>query len=159
MAKKRENNEKVIALNKRANFDYFIEKTYEAGIVLKGTEVKSLRVGKVTLTEAHAAEDNGEIFLFNLNIPEYTEANRFNHYPKRQKKLLLHKKEIKKLVGAITQEGMTMIPLKMYFNNKNIVKVLIGLAKGKKLHDKREAIKNRDWERTKNKMLKTQMKD
>lgn len=144
----------LIASNNKAYFDYFIEDVYEAGIVLKGTEVKSLRHNKPSLVEAHASSDNGEIFVYNLHISEYEHGNRQNHYPKRPKKLLLHKNEINKLIGVIERKGMTLVLLKMYFNDKNKVKVLLGVAKGKKLHDKRESIKQRDWERNKAKVMK-----
>lgn len=137
----------LIANNSRANFEYFIEDIYEAGIVLNGTEVKSLRQSKPSLVESHASYDEGEVFLYNLHINEYKHGNRNNHYPKRPKKLLLHKTEIKKLIGVVQRKGMTLVPLKMYFNQRNIVKVLIGIARGKKLHDKRQTIKERDLKR------------
>ena len=140
---------KLISQNNRAYYNYFIEDTYEAGIVLTGTEVKSLRHGKVSIAEAHADEINGEIFLLNANISEYTEANRYNHYPKRSRKLLLHAKEIHKLIGLIKRKRYTLVPITMYFNKKNKVKVVIGLGKGKKNYDKRETIKQREWERKK----------
>jgi SsrA-binding protein len=137
----------LIANNSRAHFEYFIDDIYEAGIVLKGTEVKSLRKSKPSLVESHASCDVGEVFLYNFHINEYEHGNRNNHYPKRPKKLLLHKNEIKKLIGVVQRKGMTLIPLKMYFNQRNVVKVLIGIAKGKKLHDKRQTIKDRDLKR------------
>ena len=140
---------KVIAKNNRANYDYFIEETYQAGIVLTGTEVKSLRRGKVNISESHADEINGEIFLLNSNISEYTEANRYNHYPKRPRKLLLHTREIRKLIGLVKRKGYTLVPLSLYFNRKNIAKISIGLAKGKKDYDKRQAIKEREWKKQK----------
>lgn len=140
---------KSISQNNRTYYDYFIEDIYEAGIVLTGTEVKSLRRGKVSIAEAHVDEINGEIFLLNANIPEYTEANRYNHYPKRPRKLLLYAKEINKLIGLIKRKGYTLVPIRMYFNKKNKVKVAIGLGKGKKNYDKRETIKQREWERQK----------
>lgn len=140
---------KMISHNRRASFNYTIEATYEAGIVLHGTEVKSLRKGKVDITAAHAQEEKGEFFLLNANIPEYTEANRYNHHPNRPRKLLLHKKEIKKLFGAVQRKGYSIIPISIYFNNKNIAKVLIGLGKGKTSYDKRESIKQKEWERAK----------
>ena len=145
---------KNIAHNSRAHYDYFIEDTYEAGIVLTGTEVKSLRRGKVSIAESHADEIAGEIFLLNCNIPEFLEANRYNHYPKRPRKLLLHSKEIRKLIGLIRRKGFTIVPLAIYFNKKNKVKVAIALAKGKKNHDKREAIKEREWQRDKAKIMR-----
>jgi SsrA-binding protein len=137
----------LIANNSRAYFEYFIEDIYEAGLVLYGTEVKSLRQSKPSLVECHASYNDGGLFLHNLHINEYEYGNRNNHYPKRPKKLLLHKKEIKKLIGVVQRKGMTLVPLKMYFNKRNIVKVLIGVARGKKLHDKRQTIKERDLKR------------
>jgi SsrA-binding protein len=144
---------KIIAQNKRAYHDYFIDEVYEAGIVLRGTEVKSLRNGRITLTEAHAGTDKNEIFIYNIHIPEYTEANRFNHHPKRPRKLLLKRREIKKLIGLITRRGLTLVPLKIYFNERNKVKIALAVARGKKLHDKRETIKQREWDRRKNRMM------
>lgn len=146
---------KLIIQNSKARFSYFIEQTLEAGIVLVGTEVKSLRVGKVSIAESHATQMEGEIYLLNLHIPEYTSANRFNHYPLRPRKLLLHASEIKKLTGLIKRKGMTLVPLSLYFNHGNRVKVALGVAYGKKQHDKRETIKQRDWERQKNRLVKT----
>jgi len=137
----------LIANNSRAYFEYFIEDIYEAGLVLHGTEVKSLRKSKPSLVESHASYNDGGLFLYNLHINEYEYGNRNNHYPKRPKKLLLHKNEIKKLIGVVQRKGMTLVPLKMYFNKRNIVKVLIGVARGKKLHDKRQTIKERDLKR------------
>ena len=154
MAEKKEKPIKVIAENRKARFNYAIEDTVEAGIVLTGTEVKSIRGGKSTIAESYADAKGGEIWLVNANIPEYLQANRFNHEPKRLRKLLLHKKEINKLVGAIEREGMTLIPLKMYFNERGRIKLQIGLAKGKKLHDKRDTEKKRDWEREKGRLLR-----
>lgn len=140
---------KNITQNNRAHYDYFIEEVYEAGIVLTGTEVKSLRRGKVSITEAHADSINGEIFLLNSNIPEYTEANRYNHYPKRPRKLLLHAAQIRKLIGLIKRKGYTLVPITLFFNKKNRVKLSLGLGKGKKNHDKRAVIKEREWKRQK----------
>jgi SsrA-binding protein len=154
MAEKKEKPIKVVAENRKARFNYAIEDTVEAGIVLTGTEVKSVRGGKTTIAESYADAKGGEIWLVNANIPEYLQANRFNHEPKRLRKLLLHKKEINKLVGAIEREGMTLIPLKMYFNERGRIKLQIGLAKGKKLHDKRDTEKKRDWEREKGRLLR-----
>lgn len=154
MAEKKERPIKVVAENRKARFNYAIEDTVEAGIVLTGTEVKSVRGGKSTIAESYADAKAGEIWLVNANIPEYSQANRFNHEPKRLRKLLLHKKQINKLVGAIEREGMTLIPLKMYFNERGMIKLQIGLAKGKKLHDKRDTEKKRDWEREKGRLLR-----
>jgi SsrA-binding protein len=154
MAEKKEKPIKVVAENRKARFNYAIEDTVEAGIVLSGTEVKSIRGGKTTIAESYADAKDGEIWLVNANIPEYLQANRFNHEPKRLRKLLLHKKEINKLASAIEREGMTLIPLKMYFNERGRIKLQLGLAKGKKLHDKRDTEKKRDWEREKGRLLR-----
>jgi SsrA-binding protein len=147
-------NYKVIAQNRKARFEYEILETVEAGIVLVGSEVKSLRLGKTNITEAFADERNGEVYLINLNIEEYKGANRFNHEPKRPRKLLLHKREQNKLLGAIQRKGVTLIPLQMYFNHKGIAKVTLGIGKGKKLYDKRATEKERDWQRDKARGLK-----
>jgi SsrA-binding protein len=154
MAEKKEKPIQVVAENRKARFNYAIEDTVEAGIVLTGTEVKSIRGGKTTIAESYADAKDGEIWLVNANIPEYSQANRFNHEPKRLRKLLLHKKEINRLAGAIEREGMTLIPLKMYFNERGRIKLQLGLAKGKKLHDKRDTEKKRDWEREKGRLLR-----
>ncbi|MCX7308606.1 MAG: SsrA-binding protein SmpB [Afipia sp.] len=154
MAEKKERPIKVVAENRKARFNYAIEDSVEAGIVLTGTEVKSVRSGKTTIAESYADAKDGEIWLVNANIPEYAQANRFNHEPKRDRKLLLHKKQIDKLSGAIEREGMTLIPLKMYFNERGMIKLQIGLAKGKKLHDKRDTEKKRDWAREKGRLLR-----
>lgn len=145
---------KVIADNRRGRFEYEVVQTFEAGIELKGSEVKSLRQGRTNLAEAYAAMKAGELYLLNSNIPEYREANRFNHDPKRPRKLLLHSKEIQRLAAGVSREGLTIIPLKMFFNRRGRAKVDIALAKGKKLHDKRETIKSRDWDREKSRLLK-----
>lgn len=147
-------NYKVIAQNRKARFEYEILETIEAGIVLVGSEVKSLRLGKTNITEAFADERNGAIYLINLNIEEYKGANRFNHEPKRPRKLLLHKREQNKLLGAIQRKGVTLIPLQMYFNHKGIAKITLGIGKGKKLYDKRATEKERDWQRDKARGLK-----
>ena len=154
MAEKKERPIKVVAENRKARFNYAIEDSVEAGIVLTGTEVKSVRSGKTTIAESYADAKDGEIWLVNANIPEYAQANRFNHEPKRDRKLLLHKKQIDKLSGAIEREGMTLIPLKMYFNERGMIKLQIGLAKGKKLHDKRDTEKKRDWAREKGRLMR-----
>lgn len=155
MAEKKERPIKVVAENRKARFNYAIEDTVEAGIVLTGTEVKSVRNGKSTIAESYADSKAGEIWLVNANIPEYLQANRFNHEPKRSRKLLLHKREINRLSGAIEREGMTLIPLKMYFNEHGKIKLQLGIAKGKKLHDKRETEKKRDWAREKGRLLRS----
>lgn len=144
----------VISDNRKARFNYEIEEVFEAGIELKGTEVKSLRNGKANIAESYAAEYNGEMWIYNLYIPEYLQANRFNHEPRRPRKLLLHKREIHKLAGAVQKEGKTIVPLKIYFNAEGRAKLEIALAKGKKLHDKRETEKKRDWQREKARVLK-----
>jgi SsrA-binding protein len=145
---------KVVADNRRARYEYEILQNYEAGIMLEGSEVKSLREGRTNLAESYAALKNGELFLLNSNIPEYREANRFNHEPKRPRKLLLNKKEISRLSVGISREGLTIIPLKIYFNDRGFAKIDIALAKGKKLHDKRETEKDRDWNREKSRVLR-----
>jgi SsrA-binding protein len=145
---------KIAADNRKARHNYFIEETIEAGVMLTGTEIKSLRGGHATIGESYAQSKDGEIFLVNAYIPEYTEGNRFNHEPRRVRKLLLHKRQIAKLSQAIERQGMTLIPLKIIFNAKGRAKVELGLAKGKKLHDKRDTEKARDWEREKGRLMR-----
>ena len=145
---------KLIAENRRARFDYFLEETFEAGISLTGSEVKSLRLGKANIAESYAATEGREIVLINANIPEYGPANRFNHDPKRPRKLLLHRKEIDKMLGAVQREGRTLIPTKLYFNEKGMVKLELSLAKGKKLHDKRDTEADRDWKREQGRLMR-----
>lgn len=145
---------KIAAQNRKARFEYFIEETYEAGIVLVGSEIKSIRNGKASIIDAHAGEINGELYLLNANIPEYTHATLFTHEPKRPRKLLLHKQEIKKLLGKIRTKGLTLVALSMYFSDKKRVKIELALARGKKLHDKRDTEKNRDWDREKGRMMR-----
>ncbi len=145
---------KLIAENRKARYNYFIEETFEAGIVLTGTEVKSLRLGRSNINDAHAGEMKGELWIFNLDIPVYIAGNRNNHEPKRARKLLVHKKQMSKFIGQVKVKGFSLVPLKMYFNARGIVKVLMGLGKGKKEFDKRETIKKRDWERQQRGMLK-----
>ncbi len=154
MAAKPERSLKVVADNRRARFNYEIGETFEAGIALTGSEVKSLRAGKATIAESYADAKNGEIWLINANIPEYQQAGRFNHAPKRARKLLLHQRQISRLAGGVDREGMTIVPLKLYFNEKGRAKLEIALAKGKKLHDKRETLKKRSWEREKGRLLR-----
>jgi len=154
MTEKPKNSSKLIAENRKARYEYFIQEDVEAGIVLTGTEVKSLRTGRATIGDAHAAEMQGALWIFNLNIPEYKAGNRFNHEPKRPRKLLLHQKQINKLLGQIKIKGLTLIPLKMYFNERGIAKILLGLGKGKKEYEKRETIKKRDWQREQRELLK-----
>lgn len=154
MAAKPKSAFKVVADNRKARFNYEIGETFEAGIALTGTEVKSLRVGKATIAESYADARDGELWLINSNITEYRQASRFNHAPKRPRKLLLHKRQINKLIGAVEREGMTVVPLKLYFNARGRAKVEIALARGKKLHDKRETLKKRSWERERGRLLR-----
>jgi SsrA-binding protein len=149
-----EGTRKLVAENRKARFNYEISETFEAGLALQGTEVKSLRRGKANIGDAYAGPSGDELFLFNVHIPEYLEANRFNHEPRRPRKLLLHRREINRLIGATQREGMTIVPLKLYFNPKGIAKVELGLARGKKLHDKRDAEKKRDWERERGRLMR-----
>ena len=145
---------KIVAENRKARFNYEIVDTYEAGLVLKGTEVKSLREGKANIAESYASDEDGEIWLINSYLPEYLQANRFNHEPRRRRKLLMTRREIDRLRAAVSREGMTLIPLKVYFNEKGRAKLELALGKGKKLHDKRETEKERDWNRQKTRLLK-----
>jgi SsrA-binding protein len=145
---------KLVAENRKARFNYEIGDTLEAGIALTGSEVKSLRSGRANIADSYATDDGGELYLINAHIAEYTQAGRTNHAPTRPRKLLLHRKEIGKLAGAIQREGMTVVPLKLYFNQRGIAKVLLGLAKGKKLHDKRDTEKRRDWDRQKGRLMR-----
>lgn len=144
----------MVAQNRRARFDYFIEDTLEAGLMLTGSEVKSLRSGKASIVESYAAEEGGAIWLINSHIPEYPGAKHFGHAPRRHRKLLLHKREIERLSGQIKREGVTLVPLDLYFNEKGIAKLTLGLAKGKKQVDKRETIKARDWQRDKARLMR-----
>lgn len=153
-AKKERDPRREIAVNRKARFHYEIGETFEAGIALTGTEVKSLRVGKATIAESYADARGNEIWLVNANIPEYLQANRYNHEPKRPRKLLLHRRQINKLIGAIEREGMTLVPLKLFFNPKGRAKLDLALARGKKLHDKRQSEKKRDWQREKGRLLR-----
>lgn len=145
---------KIVAENRKARFHYEIIDTYEAGIVLTGTEVKSLREGKANIAESYASDEGDEIWLINSHLPEYLQANRFNHEPRRRRKLLLSKREISRLRAGINRDGMTLVPLKVYFNDQGRAKLELALAKGKKLHDKRETEKERDWNRQKSRILK-----
>jgi SsrA-binding protein len=154
MAKQNPTRFKIAADNRRARFDYEIGETFEAGLALTGTEVKSLREGKATISESYATSKDGEMFLINANIPEYLEANRFNHTPRRARKLLLHKREIAKLSQGVERQGMTVVPLKIYFNEKGRAKIELALARGKKLYDKRETDKKRDWGREKARLMR-----
>jgi len=154
MAKKKDDGQKIVADNRKARHLYFIESTLEAGLALMGSEVKSLRSGKANIGESYAYAKDGEIFLVNAHIPEYTMANRFNHEPRRVRKILVKKHEARKLASAVQREGMTLIPLKVYFTLKGIAKLELGIAKGKKLHDKRETAKARSWARDKARLLR-----
>jgi SsrA-binding protein len=155
MAKKKDESERrVVAENRKARFSYAIDSTLEAGLMLMGSEVKALRSGKATIAESYAFAKDGEIFLINAYIPEYTMANRFNHEPRRPRKVLVRKTEAKRLAQAIQREGMTLIPLRVYFNARGIAKIELGIAKGKKLHDKRETEKKRDWARDKARLMR-----
>ena len=145
---------KTIAENRRARFDYFIDDVVEAGIMLTGTEVKSLRNGRANIAESYAAVEGSEIVLINADIPPYSGGNRFNHEPKRPRKLLLHRRQIDKLADAIARDGMTVVPLKVYFNERGRAKIEVALARGKKLHDKRETEKARDWKREQGRLLR-----
>lgn len=145
---------KVVAENRRARFDYSIDSVYEAGIALTGTEVKSLRFGEGTIGDSYADVKNGEVWLVNSHIPEFSHGNRHNHEPRRLRKLLLSGREIRKLHGAVNREGMTLVPLSVYFNNRGRAKVELALAKGKKAPDKREATKEREWKRDQARLMK-----
>ena len=154
MAAKSEPKLKIVADNRKARFNYAIGETFEAGIALTGSEVKSLRSGKANIGESYAHTRDGELWLYNSNISEYKNAGPFGHAPKRPRKLLLHRRQINKLIGAVEREGMTVVPLKLYFNEKGRAKVELALAKGKKLHDKRETEKKRCWERERSRLLR-----
>jgi SsrA-binding protein len=155
MAAKTERKIKIVADNRKARFNYEIGEVFEAGIMLTGTEVKSLRTGKATIAESYADAREGEIWLINSNIPEYLQAtSRFNHEPKRRRKLLLHKSQVNKLAGAVEREGMTLVPLRLYFNERGRAKLELALGRGKKLHDKRETLKKRSWDRERGRLLR-----
>jgi SsrA-binding protein len=154
MAGKKKPAAQAAAVNRRARFNYEIGETYEAGIALAGSEVKSLREGRASIADAFAGEKGGEMWLYNAYIPEYLQANRFQHATRRPRKLLLHKREIGKLTGAVDREGMTIVPLKIYFNDRGRAKVQLAVARGKKLYDKRETEKKRDWDRQKGRLMR-----
>ena len=145
---------KTVAENRRARYDYAIDDVFEAGIALTGTEVKALRFGEGSIAESYAEVNEEEVWLINSNIPEFSHGNRFNHEPKRPRKLLLHAREIAKLHGAVARQGMTLVPLSVYFNGRGRAKVELALARGKKAHDKRETIKERDWKREQGRLLR-----
>ncbi|WP_340588035.1 SsrA-binding protein SmpB [Erythrobacter alti] len=146
--------QKVVAENRKARHNYFIEETFEAGIALQGTEVKALRAGEGSIAESYAEVKDGQVFLVNANIPEFSHGNRNNHEPKRPRKLLLHSREIDKMLGAVERKGMTLVPLSVYFNGRGRAKVELALAKGKQAHDKRATIKDRDWKRDKARLMR-----
>ena len=151
---KRPSDRKVACQNRKARHDYFITDTLEAGVALVGTEVKALREGGSQVTDAHAEPIGRELWLLNAHIPEYHGGNRFNHEPRRPRKLLVHRRQLERLIGAVEREGMTLIPLSIYFNERGRAKVELALAKGKKKHDKREAIRERDWQRERGRLLR-----
>ena len=151
---KDETNYKVVSDNRRARYNYEIGDVYEAGLVLTGTEVKSLRSGKATIAESYASAEKGEIFLINATIPEYGHGNRFNHEPKRPRKILMKAREIARLTQGVEREGMTLVPLRVYFNDKGRAKLTLAIGRGKKLHDKRATEKERDWNREKSRVLR-----
>ena len=145
---------KVVAENRRARFDYFVEERLEAGIELQGTEVKALRGGEGSIAESYATIDGEEVWLINSHIPEYSHGNRMNHEPRRRRKLLLKGREIAKLHGAITRQGLTLVPLSIYFNSNGRAKIELAVARGKKAHDKRDTIKERDWKREQGRIMR-----
>jgi len=154
MAKAPTTKSNVVADNRKARFHYEIIDTLEAGLVLTGTEVKSLREGRATIAESYATEEGGEIWLINSNVPEYLQANRFNHEPKRRRKILVHAAQRNRLAGAVQRDGMTLVPLKIYFNEQGRAKLELAVARGKNAPDKRETMKERDWNRQKQRVLK-----
>lgn len=145
---------RTIAENRKARHNYFVEDTVEAGLALHGTEVKALREGRADIAESYATDEGGEFWLINSHIPEYRMGNRFNHEPRRRRKLLLHRREIDRLSGLIHRQGQTVIPLKLYFNDRGRAKILLGIARGKKQHDKRQDVKQRDWKREQARLLR-----
>jgi SsrA-binding protein len=156
MARPRTSSDKVktVAENRRAKFDFAIDTVYEAGIALTGTEVKSLRFGEGSIAESYAEVKDGQVWLINSNVPEFSHGNRFNHEPKRPRKLLLHEREINKMFAAVMRQGMTLVPLAIYFNGQGRAKVELAIAKGRKAHDKREHIKEQDWKREAARLMK-----
>ena len=153
MAKKPEPGQTIVAQNRKARHNYFIEETFEAGLALTGTEVKSLRGGRSTIAESYVTTIENEAWLVNATIPEYAGGNRNNHEPRRPRKLLLHRAQVNKLIGAIQRQGRTVVPLQVYFNEKGRAKLEIALALGKKAHDQRATIKERDWQRQRSRLL------
>ena len=154
MSKPSETPGRRVAQNRRARHDYFIDERLEAGIMLAGTEVKALREGRASLQDAYAGEMHGELFLFNAYIPEYRAANRFNHETRRPRKLLVHRRERDRLLGAVRREGVTLVPLSLYFNRRGIAKIDLGLARGKRQYDKRQDLKERSWQRERQRLLR-----
>jgi SsrA-binding protein len=154
MTAKKKSSDNTVALNRKARFDYHIEEEIEAGIVLTGTEVKSLRAGKATINEAYAGEKDDAIWLINATIAEYEGGNRMNHEPRRPRKLLLHKRQMQKLIGRIRTKGVTLIPMSIYFNSRGLAKVRLALGVGKKEYEKRDTIKKRDWQRDKSRIMR-----
>jgi SsrA-binding protein len=154
MAPQAERKLKIIADNRKARFNFEIGEVFEAGIMLQGTEVKALRASRVTIAESYADSRGGELWLINSNIPEYLQGGRDNHEPKRKRKLLMHRRQIDKLASAVDREGMTIVPLKMYFNEQGRAKIEIALARGKQLHDKRQTEKKRDWEKERGRLMR-----
>jgi len=154
MAKAAQNRGRMVAQNRRARYDYTIEDTLEAGLVLVGSEVKSLRAGRGSLADSYAGEKDGALFLFNAHIPAYAAASHFNHEPRRPRKLLVHRRQLDQLLGAVQREGVTLVPLSVYFNDRGIAKVELGVARGKRQYDKRETEKKRDWQRQKQRLMR-----
>lgn len=144
----------IVASNRKARYEYFIEDTFEAGIILDGTEVKALRLGQGSINEAYAGEVNGELCLFNAFIPEYKSASHFNHEPRRNRRLLMHRREIVRLIASVQREGMTLVPLSIYFNDRGLAKVELALGRGKHHYDKRASTKERDWQRDKARVMR-----
>ena len=154
MAKKKNSDENIAARNRKARHNYFIEDNIEAGIMLQGTEIKSIRNGRSSIEESYASEENGELFLVNAYIPEYQAGGRDQHETRRPRKLLLHKKELVKMINAVNRQGATIIPLSLYFNKRGMLKVDLGIAKGKRQYDKRQTEKNRDWKRDQDRIIR-----
>ncbi len=154
MAKKKKSDENIAARNRKARHNFFIESNIEAGIMLEGTEIKSIRNGRASIEESYASEEGGELFLVNAYIPEYQAGGRDQHETRRPRKLLLHKKELIKITNAVNREGMTVIPLSLYFNKRGMIKVDLGMAKGKRQHDKRQTDKDRDWKRDQGRIMR-----
>ena len=154
MAKKKSAGSNVVAENRKARYNYEIIDTLEAGLMLTGSEVKSLRTGKASIAESYATEEGGELWLINSNVPEFLQANRFNHEPKRRRKVLVHRTQLNRLASAVQKDGMTLVPLRIYFNDRGVAKLMLALARGKNAPDKRQATKERDWNRQKQRILK-----